>query len=172
VVFLRKTCSRNSQTILHRGAYVDLDLCECPILIGVCRAHSRSPERRYVLLVDHATPASEFDGSDIVTLTKVLTVVRLDLTLVESTFGPLYQKMSGLDVFEEIVQLYGTVRPLIPYHIHTRFVSIYDHITFAFYLSTRFDRALSPWTLASHPLLPTISFQCAAFSPNLVHLPR
>lgn len=64
---------------------------------------------RYVLLVDRATPQSEFEGSDIVTLTKVLTVINLDLELVEGTFGPLYQRMSGLDVFEEVVQLYGTV---------------------------------------------------------------
>lgn len=53
---------------------------------------------RYLQLRTRAAPAKKFEGSDIVALTKVANVVKLDIDMSITVLNDAYNKIGGLDL--------------------------------------------------------------------------
>jgi hypothetical protein len=77
-------------THTHTRTHTHTQACTCA-RTPLCHTHT-------------STPYSPF-----LPLHKVISVVRLDLQFIQKLLGPLYLRVSGLNLLDEVVQLYGTL---------------------------------------------------------------
>eukprot|EP00041_Stephanoeca_diplocostata_P028805 m.833047 g.833047 ORF g.833047 m.833047 type:complete len:1376 (+) comp23441_c0_seq12:990-5117(+) len=62
---------------------------------------------RYLQLRTRAAPAKKFEGSDIVALTKIANVIKLDIEMSVTVLNNAYNKIGRLDLTESVVDMYG-----------------------------------------------------------------